>query len=107
MQGDFEHQMTPAVVAALDELKVMISARYPQATFVVAEGVDDPPGLYLVATVDVEDTDEVRDVYGDRLLEMNIEEGLPVYVNTVRPLEPVLAELRARKAAGLLEPLPY
>ncbi len=106
MNAELERLMTPAVVAAVDELKSLIAARYPQATFVVGEGFDEP-GVYLVATVDVEDTDEVAEVYRDRLLEMQVEEGLPVYVATIRPLERVLAELRARNASAPLAPLPY
>jgi hypothetical protein len=37
------------------------------------------------ATVDVEDTDAVVDVYIDRLVTLQIEEGLPVYVVPLRP----------------------
>ncbi|MBI2861443.1 MAG: hypothetical protein HYX89_01340 [Chloroflexi bacterium] len=69
----------PRIPTALAELKGMISQRYPQATFEVGVG-EDPEGVYLTATVDVEDTTEVFDVVVDRLVEMEVEEGLPVYV---------------------------
>jgi len=49
--------------------------------------------------VDVEDTDEVVDVFMDRLLEMEIEEGLPVYVIPIRPIE---RAVRASRPARML-----
>jgi hypothetical protein len=51
----------------------------PLATFQVAPG-DDPTGTYVLATVDVADTELVMDAYMDRLLTLQIDEGLPLYV---------------------------
>ncbi len=85
---------------AIDELKVMIQQQYPTATFKIFDG-EDPEGVYLEATVDVEDTDVVMDILVDRLLEMQIEEELPVYVSLVRPLERVLEEMQRRRTAHL------
>lgn len=79
---------------AIDELKAMIEDRFPDASFNVYEG-DDPYGTYLRVTVDIDDTDEVTDLIIDRLVDMQVEEGLPLYVIPVRPLERVLEELRA------------
>ena len=45
----------------------------------------------MKAIVDVEDTDEVVDVFIDRMLEMQIDEDLPVYVIPVRPLSRIMA----------------
>ncbi len=39
------------------------------------------------------DTDAVVDIFIDRLLDLQVEEQLPLYVIPVRPLERVLAEL--------------
>ena len=77
--------LTPRMQEAIDELKRLITARFPQAAFVVEEGFD-PEGIYLVTTVDIADTDEVIAVVGDRLVEMQVDEGLPVYVTPLRPL---------------------
>jgi len=65
-----------------------IRERYPDATFAVSMG-DDPDGIYLMATVDLEDTGEVLDAIMDRLLEVQIDEALPVYVIPIRPLAPI------------------
>jgi hypothetical protein len=91
-------RLTPRMKAAIHELKGLITARFPQAAFVVEEGVD-PEGVYLITTVDIADTDEVINVIGDRLVELQVDEGLPVYVTPLRPIERVVAELRNRKTA--------
>jgi len=90
---------------AVSELKGRICERFPQASFVVEEGFD-PKGIYLVTTVDIADTDEVIDVVGDRLLELQVDEGLPIYVTPLRPIQRVIAELQEREQAPSPSPLP-
>ncbi len=97
--------LTPRMEEAVHELKGLITARFPQAAFVVEEGYD-PEGIYLVTTVDIADTDEVMAVVGDRLVELQVEEGLPVYVTPLRPITRVVAQLREREAATPPAPLP-
>jgi hypothetical protein len=74
---------TPRMQAALAELQALIQQAYPTATFAVTPG-EDPEGLYVLATVDVDDTDAVVDVYIDRLLTLQIDDGLPIYVVPLR-----------------------
>ena len=64
--------LSPAMEKAVNELKGSICERFPQASFVVEEGFD-PKGIYLVTTVDIADTDEVIDVVGDRLVELQVD----------------------------------
>ncbi len=71
--------LTPCLQEAVEELKQLITARFPQAAFAIEEGFD-PEGIYLVTTVDIADTDDVIAVVGDRLVELQVDEGLPVYV---------------------------
>jgi hypothetical protein len=73
------------VQLALDELRALIRAHYPTAAFTVAQG-DDPEGIYLTVEVDVVDIDEVVDVFVARLVDMQVDEGLPIYVVPVEPL---------------------
>src|SRR5579862_5027247 len=89
----------PQVASALDELRGMISRRYPEARFTTYRG-EDPDGIYLDATVDVPDTDEVMDLIIERLLEFQVDQELPVYVIALRPVERILAEVQAEAAAG-------
>ena len=97
--------LSPAMENAVNELQGSISKRFPQASFVVEEGFD-PKGIYLVTTVDIADTDEVIDVIGDRLVELQVDEGLPIYVTPLRPIQRVIAELREREHATFPSPLP-
>lgn len=92
--------VTPAIAAAIRELQDLIAAQYPEATFAVEEGCE-PPGIYLIATIDVPDTSAVFDLVVERLLELQIDKGLPVYVTPVRPSARVIEELQTR---GLLMP---
>jgi hypothetical protein len=98
MKTENHAHLTPRIKEAIDELKGLITAHFPQAAFVVEEGFD-PEGVYLVTTVDIADTDEVIDVIGDRLVELQVDEGLPLYVTPLRPIDRVVAELRKREAS--------
>lgn len=74
------------IAIALDELRRVIATRFPDATFVVEEG-DDPTGIYLVATVDTDDPDEVTDLTVDRVMELQVDRGLPIFVIPLRTPE--------------------
>jgi hypothetical protein len=93
----------PRIQHALDELKGIIQRHYPAATFVVAAG-EDPEGVYLKPIVDVEDTEEVFDTVVDRLLQLQIDEELPVYVIPLRPLERVAKMMREQALARPTRP---
>ena len=75
--------LTPRLQRAVDELQHLIRRVDSMATFQVVPG-DDPTGTYVIATVDVEDTECVMDAYMERLLALQIDEGLPVYVVPLR-----------------------
>ena len=82
----------PGVREAIAELQGLIGRKYQNAAFETTHG-DDPEGLYLTAIVDVEDTDQVFDLVVDRLIEMQVDEHLPIYVVPVKPPERVAKEL--------------
>ena len=105
MRAERPVPLTPRMEEAVQELKGLITARFPHAAFVVEEGYD-PEGIYLVTTVDIDDTDEVIAVVGDRLVELQVDEGLPVYVTPLRPIERVVAQLREREMTTTPAPLP-
>jgi hypothetical protein len=98
MSSAHQIRLTPRMQEAVEELKRLITTRFPQAAVVVEEGFD-PEGIYLVTTVDIADTDEVIALVGDRLVELQVDESLPVYVTVLRPIERVVAELRKREAS--------
>jgi hypothetical protein len=76
--------LTPRLQRAVDDLQRLIRQVDPLATFQVVPG-EDPTGTYVLATVDVEDTELVMDAYMDRLLTLQIDEGLPLYVLPLHP----------------------
>jgi hypothetical protein len=90
--------LTPRMQEAVEELKGLITERFPDASFVIEEGFD-PEGTYLIPTVDIADTDDVIAVVGDRLVELQVDEGLPLYVTPLRPLDRVIADLRNQEKA--------
>ena len=90
--------LTLRMQEAVEELKRLITERFSDASFVVEEGFD-PEGIYLIPTVDIADTDDVLAVVGDRLVDLQVDEGLPLYVTPLRPIDRVIAELRNRESA--------
>lgn len=97
MSTEQEVEVASRMQSALDELRGLIRARYPQARFSVARGHDEPENVHLITTVDLEDADEVLDLVIDRLVELQVEERIPVHVIPVRPVRRVLETLRERE----------
>jgi hypothetical protein len=100
MMAEHLDSTDPRRQAVLDELRGRILQRYPDATFEVTRGIDDPDAVHLIVTVDVDDTEDVVDLVIDRMMEAQIEEGLPLFVIPVRPAERVMEALRAERPLG-------
>ena len=94
MSAQPAESMAPRLQGAVEELERLILARYPGATFRVARSPDDPAVVDLLAAVDLDDPDVVLDVVVDRMMELQIAEGLPIFVIPVRTPERV-ASMRA------------
>jgi hypothetical protein len=69
----------------IQEFQTLIEQSYSPVCFEVKSG-DDPVGTYLIVTVDIDDPDEVVDLYAEKLLALQVEEGLPLYIVPVRPV---------------------
>jgi len=89
----------PDIQAAVAELEGIIRRGCPDARFDVGIG-HDPLGVYITATVDVEDADEIADLYIDREAELQVEERLPVHVIAVRPPHRWMQDVPATEAVG-------
>lgn len=103
MTFESDYLSDPRIQAAVRELQDLIRSHFPEATFTVGildDPMDDPEGIYMRAIVDVDDTDEVIDVFMDRLVDMQVDEGLPIYVVAVRTPERIAADLRKRQRAA-------
>lgn len=82
-QLEIEMMNDPQIQRAVQELKEIVLAQYPDARFEVAFD-DEPFGVYITAIVDVEDTEDVSNLYLHRLIEMQVEEDLPIHIYTSR-----------------------
>ena len=105
MKRDEHLPLTTRMQAAIDEMKELISGRLPVVAFAVAEG-DDPEGIYLIVTLDVDDMEEVTDLFISRMVDLQIEEDLPHFVIPERTPERTAALLArgAEERVSLLTP---
>lgn len=85
----------PRIRAAIAEIQDLITARFPGATFSVGLG-QDPDGVYLRPVVDVDDRGDVMDAFLPRLTDLQVDDGLPLYVVPTRPPARNAAILRAQ-----------
>lgn len=99
MSAEFSPSPDARVEAALGELRASILERYPDARFRVTVGEDDTAIVQLVATVDVDDTDQVHDVVMDRVLRLQ-DKGFPIFVVTERPIERTIRLIETARLAG-------
>jgi hypothetical protein len=91
----------PAIEAAPEEARALILRRFPEASFTVAHG-DDANGTHFIPIVDVDNLGEVTAVGLGRVLDLQVEEELPMYVIPDQPLERVLARLRDERALAAM-----
>jgi hypothetical protein len=94
MNQEREETLDPRIQGAIDELRQTIRQRYPNAQFQVERGQDEPENIHLITTVDLDDPEEVLDLVLDRMIELEVDERIPVYVIPVRTPERILAELK-------------
>src|SRR5688572_2652025 len=91
------HADDPRMNQALNELADLVRSSYPEATFQVTPAEDDPGIVHLLARVDVEDPEAVADLVMDRMIQLQVDEGLPIYVIPLRSPERIAALHAARK----------
>jgi hypothetical protein len=95
---------------AVSELEGIITKNYPSTTFAVARGIDEPHSINVLATVDVDDPDEVLEKVLDRVVELNVEEGVPVHVVALQTPERIAAYRRTprrKRMSPLRRLLPF
>jgi hypothetical protein len=84
---DYEATLDSRRREAIEELSRLIRQRYPTAQFDVSPDPDDPDITLLWATVDVDDPDQVLDLVMERAPQLQVDEGVPVYVVPIRTPE--------------------
>jgi len=94
------HKRDARIEAALEELRGTIKRRYPDATFEVAFDLEECGDIDLITTVDLDDPFDVHDLVVDRLIQIQVDEGIPLHVLPMRTAERVLADRPAKQDAG-------
>ena len=93
---DLDKRMQHAVA----ELQGTIADRYPGARFSLSHPDDEPASLELTAVVDVDDPDDVLDLVVDRVVQFQVDDGLPIHVVPIRTPERVAAYLDGQRGSG-------
>lgn len=94
MRKETMHPLDLRRQQAVTELTEMIKHHYPTASFAVGPGEDAPGAIHITATVDVDDPDEVTDLVIEREIELQVDEGIPIYVIAIQPPERARATMR-------------
>lgn len=84
MSAEYEASLEPRRQRAINELTHLVKHAYPNASFAVEPAEDAPEITHIVATVDIDDPDLVVDLVIDRMLELQIDEGIPVHLIPIR-----------------------
>ncbi len=92
------------MIESIHELQRLIRERYPTATFQVQRGADDAESVHLLATVDLEEPDVVMDLVLERMMQLQIDDELSVFVIPLRPIERAQAMLEAAEMTGMVGP---
>jgi hypothetical protein len=88
--------------AAIAEMKERILRHYPGTEFTVYER-DDPEGIFMSAIVDTENLEAVKALFLSRMVDLQVDEVLPLFVVPERTPEKhaaVLARDAAERAAA-------
>ncbi len=92
----------PKMSAAITEMTDLIRDSYPGTTFFV-DVEENQETVYVTAVVDVDDPDEVVDCFIDRVLTLQVDEGLPLHVIPIRTparREQLRAALQIGRSSG-------
>src|SRR5687767_2008739 len=93
-----DSEMEPRMKRAVSEMKSLVRSRYPTAKFRLDRSEEDPSIIHLTTVVDVDDPDEVTDLVIERMAELLIDEGLPLFVIPIQSPNRVAAMLAAATA---------
>jgi hypothetical protein len=90
---------------AIAELQGAIAARYPTTIFALERNPEDPASIHLLAVADVDDPDEVGDLVVERVIALQVDEGIPLHVIPLRASEREQALLAALRRGARLRPI--
>ena len=85
---------------ALVELQAAIQSRYPDARFIISHPEDEPTSTELTVILDIDDPDEALDIVINRVVDLQVNEGVPIHVVPIRTPERVAADRRRTNGRG-------
>jgi hypothetical protein len=97
MSSEQPKDLSPRMRQAVNELTDMIRGKYPQAELLISHNPEYPEIVHLETIIDVDDTDEVLDVVIDRMMQIQIDEQLPLFVIPMRPAQRALEMMEAQR----------
>ncbi len=107
MNSEYLRTLEPRRQQAVAELTNLIRNQYPSAACRIEPGIDEPQSTHITVVVDLDDPDEVMDLIIDRLIELQVEQNIPISVIPTRSPERVaLLEHRQRHHHGSAALLP-
>lgn len=77
---DADGNVDKRALVFVDELKKTILERHPEATFELGPGGENPTAIFLDAYVDLDDPFEILDEIGERVVDIQVDEGIPLFV---------------------------
>jgi hypothetical protein len=77
---DADGNVDKRALVFVDELKKTILERHPEATFELGPGGENPTAIFLDAYVDLDDPFEILDEIGERVVDIQVDEGVPLFV---------------------------
>ncbi len=104
--SEYQTSLDPRRQQAVQELTQLVQAHFPLTDVMVVPGDDNPKATHVFATVDIDDPDEVADLVMERMLELQLDEGIPVYLIPIRTPERVAALAKRRRAKHVWPAVP-
>ncbi len=95
----------PRMQDAIAELKALVLSRYPDATFEVFPS-SNVNGVYLRINVAIDEPGDVSDLILARVVDMQLDDELPLYPIPVRPRRWAVAESAGQDAVLTATPEP-
>ena len=88
----------------IHELQDTITARYPTTSFGLERSPEDPASIHLLAVADVDDLDEVGDLVVERVVALQVDEGISLHVIPLRTPEREQEALAAARRGAVPRP---
>jgi hypothetical protein len=105
MSEAYMTNLDPRRLAAVKELSALITQRYANAAIFVGPAEEDAEVTHITAMVDIDDPDEVADLVMDRMLQLQLDEDIPIYVIPIRTPQRLAALREQQRGHASIAPV--